>query len=82
MEAVQVAVEDLPAPTKWLDYDEIATLYNTIAIGQAVKIKKVYNVTLFRQAIERRGLSSADVHIYQRGSCYIERKSDTPMQMS
>lgn len=39
-----------------IDYNAIADFYNTLQIGDALQIKQVYNITLFRRALSNRGV--------------------------
>lgn len=80
MQIQQVSETDAPAPVKRIDYVELAQHYNALEVGKSLKLGRVYNTTLFRQSLLRRGLGEGDVHVYQRrGSCYITRKSETLM---
>lgn len=82
MNSMQV-VEEHPNPVKRHDYEQIAEVYNGTEIGQAVRLDRVYNTTLFRQALERRGLTAADAAVYQRGDyCFIARKTETQMRQA
>ena len=80
MQIQQVSETDAPAPVKRIDYVELAQHYNALEVGKSLKLGRVYNTTLFRQSLQRRGLADSDVDVYQRkGSCYITRKSETLM---
>ena len=55
-------------PLARIDYDKIADNYNRLEVGGAVIIDKVYNITLFKQHLERRGLSSnTDFYAFNKG---------------
>jgi hypothetical protein len=59
-----------------IDYAELAKHYNTLQIdGAVVMPKKVYNITLFKQAVARRGLKSElDFQAYNAdGKTYVKR---------
>lgn len=80
MQIQQVSETDAPAPVKRIDYVTLASAYNALEVGEVIKIGKVYNTTLFRQSLLRRGLGDGDVYVYQRkGACFITRKSQTLM---
>ncbi|MBC7198169.1 MAG: hypothetical protein H5U32_02860 [Pseudomonas balearica] len=80
MQIQQVAETDAPAPVKRIDYSALAEHYNALEVGKTLKLDQVYNITLFRQALVRRGLGDEDVEVYQRkGNCFITRKTETLM---
>jgi len=80
MDVIEVD-QDAPTPVKRNDYGVIADRYNEIEVGQALRMSKVYNITLFRRTLARFGLSPADTSVYQRGGhCFIQKKSETQMQ--
>lgn len=39
-----------------IDYVKLAEYYNALEVGGAVEMDAVYNITLFKQALERRGV--------------------------
>lgn len=56
---MEISTAPAPAPTalERIDYNEIADWYNfKVPVGGALKREKVYNITLFKHAIARRGL--------------------------
>jgi len=68
--------EDTPSPMQ-IDYALIARKYNTAEQGGSVKMKKVYNITLFKKALSRRGVrESIDFQAFnQDGFTYVKRIS-------
>lgn len=64
-----------------LDYRGIAERYNALPPGRAFRIARVYNITHFRRALERRGLAHrVDFKVAHQGNhCIIRRLSDVPM---
>jgi hypothetical protein len=75
-------IDEVPAPVKRNDYSAIAAAYNGMAIGQAVTMPRVYNITLFRNTLARHGLSVEDAQVFQRAkACFILRKSEAVMTL-
>ena len=69
-----------PRPREFIDYQAIAREYNQLRIGGRLIRKSVYNITLFKQILARRGLTSSDVRVFQAaGSCYMERVTSAVM---
>ncbi|CAD5377404.1 hypothetical protein OF001_U20331 [Pseudomonas sp. OF001] len=80
MSAVEIVEGTAPAPHNRIDYAEIVDVFNKTYVGGKFRIPKVYNVTLFRNNLLRRGLTADDISVYQRGDhCYIQRLSDAVM---
>lgn len=65
-----------------IDYRDIAERYNDLARGQVLRLPRVYNITHFRRALERRGLTHRiDFKVSHQGSnCVIKRLSDVEMR--
>lgn len=75
-------LEEVPAPSKRYDYAAIAKAYNSMDVGRALRLERVYNITSFRQTLERRGVTGEDAQVYQRGNhCFIKRLTDTEMRV-
>lgn len=73
-------VTETPAPVQRIDYEELASHYNDLDVDETLKMPSVYNTTLFKKTLERKGLGADDVEVYQRkGNCYITRKSTATM---
>ena len=71
----------VPAPVARIDYRKIAEKFNTMEVGDTLRLDKVYNVTAFRRHLERRTAKGA-LSVHQRhGKCFVKRLSDTPMQV-
>lgn len=64
-----------------IDYGDIARRYNELEKGCALRIPRVYNITHFRAALERRGLlHRADFKASVKGrQCIIKKLSDARM---
>lgn len=74
-------IDAVPTPVKRHDYKAIAKAYNKMPVGKALKMPRVYNITLFRKTLAGYGLKEADANIFQRNNaCFIERKSEALMQ--
>lgn len=43
-------------PRASIDYKKLAELYNSLEVGGAVEMEPVYNITLFKDALGRRGV--------------------------
>lgn len=52
-----------------IDYAAIATFYNNnLQVGEALQIEPVYNITLFRRALNGRGVTSGkDFEAFGKG---------------
>lgn len=80
MSAIEIVEGAAPDPHNRIDYAEIVDVFNKTYVGGKVRIPRVYNVTLFRNSLLRRGLTAADISVYQRGAhCYIQRLTDAVM---
>lgn len=80
MSAIEHVEGNAPSPTNRIDYAEVVDIYNKTYVGGKFRMPKVYNVTLFRNNLLRRGLTAEDICVYQRGGhCYIQRLSETVM---
>jgi len=53
---MKVVPEEGRSPRTSIDYGKLAELYNALEIGGAVEMDPVYNITLFKDALARRGL--------------------------
>lgn len=54
---MKVVKEEVGSPRTPIDYNKLADYYNSAEIGGAVQMDEpVYNITLFKKAISRRGL--------------------------
>jgi len=72
---------DAPSAKVRLDYGKIAEAYNSLQVGQMLKLDPVYNITAFRRSLERR-LDKANFEAFHRGGhCFLKRKSTTPMEV-
>lgn len=59
-----------------IDYVKLAEFYNGLEVGGAVEMdEKVYNITLFKQALGRRGVvSEVDFHAFNKdGKTLVKR---------
>lgn len=73
-------VEEDRGPQNRIDYAELVDIYNKTYVTGKIRIPKVYNVTLFRKSLLRRGLTEKDLAVWQRGQhCYIQRLTDAVM---
>lgn len=80
MSAIEIVEGIAPAPQNRIDYAEIVDVFNKTYVGGKFRIPKVYNVTLFRNTLLRRGLTAKDIAVYQRGDhCYVQRLTDAVM---
>lgn len=80
MSAIELVEGNAPSPVNRIDYAEVADVYNKTFVGGKFRLPKVYNVTLFRNNLLRRGLTPQDIAVYQRGNhCYIQRLTDAVM---
>ena len=70
------------SPLHLLDYAKIAKNYNSLAIGGAVVMDKVYNITSFKAALARRGVTvNVDFQAYNvRGETLVKRLTSTRME--
>lgn len=76
-------VEHAKGPSaEQIDYAALATHYNALQIGGAVVMDKVYNITLFKRALERRGVvHNTDFQAYNAdGKTYVKRLTITRME--
>lgn len=53
-----VTKEDAQKERERIDYSAIADFYNRLQIGEALQIEPVYNITLFRQRLAKRGVEA------------------------
>lgn len=80
MSAIEMVEGDSPSPANRIDYAELVDIYNKTYVGGKFRIPRVYNVTLFRRNLLRRGLAADDIAVYQRGGhCYLQRLTDAVM---
>lgn len=62
-----------------MDYQRIAKAYNETPVGHSVVIPRVKNVTLFKAALYRRGLTDDDFEAgNRRRECWITRLTEKP----
>ena len=76
-------VEHAKGPSsEQIDYAELAKHYNTLQIDGAVVMDKVYNITLFKRALARRGVViDTDFQAYNaNGKTYVKRLTATRME--
>lgn len=77
-----ISSPEAPRPQARVDYDELASAYNLQQVGGTLRIGKVTNVTNFKKALHRRGLSPGDYEAYQRGRhCFLKRLSEKTMTL-
>ncbi|MCY1361516.1 hypothetical protein D9M69_481840 [compost metagenome] len=51
-----------------------------MSVGSTLRMDKVYNITTFRQALERRGITAGDATVFHRGNkCLITKQTDARM---
>lgn len=82
MQVKNSAAEPPKAQTK-IDYAEVTRLYNEeVQIGGYLEMPRVYNATLFRKAIARRGLDpKVDFSVRDRKPyTYLIKNTDKLMQ--
>lgn len=61
-----------------IDYAKLSTMYNESAVGDGVELDKVYNITLFKKALERRGvIVGKDVEAFSSGDVTIVKRIST-----
>lgn len=76
-------VEDAPQGVKPIDYNEIVEAFNRLEPNgdKAIKIARVYNITLFKEILGRRGgKSDVDFQAYSSGDhTYIKRLTQVEM---
>ena len=65
----------------YIDYDELARLYNQAQVKGGVELDRVYNITLFKRALTRWGLKEGeDFTAENRGKVtLVVRLSNTTM---
>lgn len=76
-----VTKEDAQKERERIDYSAIADFYNRLQVGEALQIEAVYNITLFRKRIVKRGLK-ADVDFEafgKNGKTLVKRLSTARM---
>lgn len=77
-------VSDLPQPQSqaFIDYGALTKKYNELEMTAGLQLEKVYNITLFKRALERRGLiHGEDFHAYNKnGSTYVQRLTEKRMK--
>lgn len=68
-----------PTPAKAsIDYDRLRELYNEAPVGGGVEMDRVYNISLFKQALVRRGLvPGKDVDAFTSGEQTIVKRTST-----
>lgn len=72
-----------PKPMQPIDYGKLAMLYNQIdEIDGYVELDQVYNITLFKQALERRGVVSGKdfIALNRKPYTYVIKKTLNSMQ--
>lgn len=57
------------------NYADVAVSYNSLELGEAVRLKRVTNITNFKKALERRGIKeNTDFKAFHRGKhCVLRR---------
>lgn len=78
-------IVDTPAdvkPLQQVDYTKLVTYYNNLEIGQAVKLDKVSNITLFKNALSRRGVKvGTDAQAFTHGDhTFVKRLTTVEMK--
>ncbi len=77
-----VKSEDSPKPLNAIDYAEVAKSYNRIQPLQALRMGQVYNISLFKAALVRRGVThGTDFKAFnKKGHTYVQRVSEKNMR--
>lgn len=72
---------EAPKPFRSIDYDEIVKAYNDMAVGSVIRRERVSNITLFKQALSRRGVvEGVDFKAYNLdGYTFVERLNQNVM---
>jgi hypothetical protein len=78
---MKVVEHEERTPNTPIDYNKLADYYNRLEIGGAVEMDQVYNITLFKEAVERRGIRrEVDFLAFNRdGKTIVKRESQAPM---
>lgn len=66
---MKVVSNEERTPLVPIDYAKLADFYNSSEVGGAVEMdEQVYNITLFKKALSRRGVvSEVDFHAFNKG---------------
>lgn len=69
------------SPLVPIEYNKLADLYNRLEVGGAVQMDKVYNITLFKKALARRGVViDTDCSAFNKdGKTLVKRLSQAVM---
>lgn len=64
-----------------IDYEKLADFYNALEVGGAVEMDAVYNITLFKEALERRSVvSETDFSAFNKdGKTLVKRLTQAAM---
>lgn len=78
---IEKAPQDTPRPLARLDYVGLASSYNELKVGEALKLEGLTNITNFKRAVDRRGIKEGeDYRAWQRkGVAFMQRLSPKPM---
>lgn len=78
----EVGKGSVPPSRTPLDYPKIAAHYNELQLQGALKLEKVYNISLFKARLERRGVKrDIDFIAYNSGDhTYIQRLTAKTMK--
>jgi hypothetical protein len=78
---MKVVKEEVGSPRIAIDYNKLAEYYNTAEIEGAVEMDEVYNITLFKKALTRRGLElDVDFSAFNKdGKTLVKRLSQALM---
>lgn len=61
-----------------IDYESLAKLYNAAALNDGVEMTRVYNITLFKRALSRRGIEAGkDFEAFSHGEVTIVKRLST-----
>lgn len=76
-----VSEKDQPKGINRIDYAKLADYYNQNEIGEAVSMDQVYNISIFKESLERRGLvRDQDFVAYTTGGkTFVKRLTSVPM---
>lgn len=78
---MKVVNEGAPSALNKIDYNKLADYYNSAEVEGAVEMDEVYNITLFKKALERRGLTlDEDFSAFNKdGKTFVKRLSQASM---
>lgn len=77
-----VKEEDIGTPRVAIDYNKLADFYNASQVGAGIETdEEVYNITLFKRALNRRGLKvNEDFSAFNKdGKTFVKRLSEALM---